>query len=458
MSSDSIFALIDQIAANPSRIDKEDLIRFGYSQHGDEFARVLRYAYDPFLRFGVEVIPEPEPQIFNNLEIQWYHWATLDALIARTLVGNEAQRQIAIALGSLTESSRYLLARILKKDLRAGIGDSIINKAIPNLIPEFPYMRCVTESQADLGTFPWSQGVYSQLKADGQFLNVDVHPSMDRCQVTSRKGQLFPIAPFEEILNEARLLGGYRMHGEALISKNGVILSRKDGNGILRKLQHGGALPEGHKIVFHVWDAIPLTCANPGGSCDSPYRVRFGYIKSFLGAGGSNAISVVETKLVYSRTEAQVHLRTVLAQGLEGTILKHPEAVYRDGDNPFQVKFKLEVDVDLKVAGWNPGTGKNKNYFGSIVARTSDDLLEVNIPVSGFKQEEVPLVFTQLEGMVQSGTVMTVKANSVTEPSGKSNTHSLYLPRFVEFRTDKSEADSLESVLRQFADAVRMPE
>ena len=50
-------------------------------------------------------------------------------------------------LGSLTGESQELFRRILKKDLRAGFGTAIVNKASKKingsaLITDFPYMRC----------------------------------------------------------------------------------------------------------------------------------------------------------------------------------------------------------------------------------------------------------------------------------------------------------------------------
>ena len=49
---------------------------------------------------------------------------------------------------------------------------------------------------------------------------------------------------------------------------------------------------------------------------------------------------------------------------------------------------------------------------------------------------------------------MTVRGNSVLKPSESSPVHSLFLPRFVEIRTDKTKADTLAQVLAQFDAAV----
>ena len=48
---------------------------------------------------------------------------------------------------------------------------------------------------------------------------------------------------------------------------------------------------------------------------------------------------------------------------------------------------------------------------------------------------------------------MAVKANEIMNPSASSDLYSLFLPRFVEFRADKTVADTLQSVIGQCAAA-----
>ena len=50
--------------------------------------------------------------------------------------------------------------------------------------------------------------------------------------------------------------------------------------------------------------------------------------------------------------------------------------------------------------------------------------------------------------------VVTVRANSVMAPSGEQGVYSLFLPRLIEVREDKSVADDLQRIKDQFAAAV----
>ena len=161
-------------------------------------------------------------------------------------------------------------------------------------------------------------------------------------------------------------------------------------------------------------------------------------------------VQLIETKLVFSWDEAFDHYLQFVEQGLEGTIIKHPDALWRDGTSKEQVKLKLEVDVDLEIVGFTEGKGKNEKLFGSITCRSSDGLLEVN--ASGFSDNLRESIFDCKDKLY--GTIMTVKSNNIMPPTSSNPYYSLFLPRFVEFRDDKTEADSLQQIQDQFDSAM----
>ena len=113
--------------------------------------------------------------------------------------------------------------------------------------------------------------------------------------------------------------------------------------------------------------------------------------------------------------------------------------------------MKLVVDCDLKIVGYEEGKGKYEDSVGSVVAETSDELLQVS--VSGFDDATRQLIHENREGLI--GNVITVRFNNIMEPKEEGEKYSLFLPRFVEFRTDKTEADSLERVKEQLQSAIK---
>ena len=60
------------------------------------------------------------------------------------------------------------------------------------VVPTTPYMRCSLPEKSNMEDWDWSEGVYSQTKADGMFANVNVRGD-GYVWVTSRGGTLFPV-------------------------------------------------------------------------------------------------------------------------------------------------------------------------------------------------------------------------------------------------------------------------
>jgi DNA ligase-1 len=456
MNSNEIYVAIERIASTASKNEKELLVK-QFSAF-PSFVRVLEYAYNPFKTYGI--VPESPrdkwAQRGDEAEFDDKTWKILDALIARSLTGAAARSAIETEFKRLTEDSAELLYRIVKKDLRAGFSESTCNKAVKGLIPDFPYMRCSLTKDVDLATWPWEDGVFSQEKADGMFANVD-HEYGGLVRITSRQGSEFPIEKFETLANEvrARLAEGCQNHGEIVVLRDGVVCERQTGNGILNSVLSGGDFAENEKPMYFVWDQIPLTAVVTKGRHKVAYRQRItGVIKQLKAAPGSS-IALIPTKIVRSLSDALTHYRELLASGKEGTVIKHPEAIWRDGTSKEQVKLKLEVDVDLKIVGIVPGSPgtKTEGRAGSFTCVTSCGQLQVNVAVKNEKLRD--RVDANPSDYIDR--IIVVRANSILFPSESNEFHSLFLPRMAEgdYRVDKTEPDSLQRVRDQFESAVR---
>lgn len=461
MNSDQVYAAIEKIAQTASKNEKEALVK-QFLQF-PLFQRVCVAAYNPFITYGIAKVPPRDTEKYapGSSVFGVALWDMLLALEKRTLTGNAARDEVNRWIHLLSPESSELLRRILKKDLRAGFTGNTVNRAVKGLIPDQPYMRCSLPKDAKLHTWPWAEGVFSQEKADGMFSNTD-YDSAGIVTITSREGRPFPLdtGAFDEIVAQvqATFPRGTQTHGELLVEVAGGILPREISNGIMNHVSAGGELDAGQRIVLYAWDQIPLSEAKPKGKVETPYKERFKALATQLidlaaRENGRPALRIIRTKLVRSLAEAYKHYAEFLAQGKEGTIVKHPAGIWKDSSSGSKelVKLKLEVDVDLKVVGFVPGEGKNAATFGSITCRTSDGLLEVN--VSGMTDAMRKDIHERREQVI--GNIITVKANSIMKPSDSSELHSLFLPRFVELRTDKSEADSLERVKEQFDNAVK---
>ena len=441
--------ILNELAATSSRNDKIAILR-KYESNA-LFKRVVWLALHPRIQFYIRKIPDYNAEEFGPIQLEW----ALDQLMrfnSRELTGKSAIDWLSYTLSHLTAANAEVISRILAKDLKCGVDDSSVNKAWPKFIPEYPYMRCSLSKDAKFEKWPWKKGILSQIKADGMFCNINHDPD-GNVSLVSRSGSTMPSEPFVALHEEIKkfLPTNTQTHGELLVMKNGSVLPREIGNGILTSVLKGGSFEADETPVLLVWDQIAF-----GADSDSrPYVDRYVALRDQVQK--STLCAMIETRVVHTLDEAYAHYSEMLALGLEGTILKNPEGMWKDGTSKDQVKLKLEVDVDLLITGFTAGKGKNESTFGSITCQSSDGQLVVN--VSGFKDKKERGLLTRQEISDKKdqfiGTIMTVRANAVMPPTKSNPLYSLFLPRFTEFRSDKTEADSLQQVIDQFDNAIK---
>lgn len=455
MNSDEIFDAVEDIASTTSTKAKLEKLK-EYIQDYD-FRRICLLAYHPHYVYGVKDIPEVNTSGSKTWETS--EFKTLDGLKGGVLSGNTALDTILHTMENMSSKSAELFARVIRKDLRCGISRKTINKAYPNLLPEFPYMRCCLPKDAKLDAFSWENGCFSQEKADGMFVNMDISKKGVVCMY-GREGNLFNLSKFVSLVNEARsrlmdAVADRQYHGELLVERDGKVLPREIANGLINSANNGDYEFAGNeRVLYKVWDVI-----SPRSKSDIiGYRNRFMSIcKKLMETEyehSNPAIGVIPTKIVYSLDEAKAHFKEMTSQGKEGTILKDGDAIWKNGTSKQQVKFKVEFDCDLEIVGFVEGqkATKNEGRVGSITCQSSDGKLKVDVAIKGETMRDA----VDADRSAWLGKVMTVKANNIMPPTESNELYSLFLPRFVEteYRQDKSEADSLERIQASFDAAI----
>lgn len=443
------YQLIKEIASDNSKLHKESVFKREALAGNNNFFKGLRFALDNIDTFGVKKVPERSGPDGKGLSFDAFS-VLANKLINRELTGGAAMDAITAAMVESTNdefNGWYRL--ILIKDLKAGFSESSVNKAVKDthpqlVIPTTPYMRCTLPAKSNMKDWDWSKGVYSQTKADGMFGNVNVrHDGF--VWVTSRGGTLFPdgCLGIEDQLVEA-LDKGTQTHGELTIYVDGVMQLREIGNGIFNSLLKGGSLEANQKVVYDCWDQIPLVVAVPKGKYEVVYSKRINLLKIQIDTAKQSSVRLTETRIIKSMEAARVHYKEHRARKLEGTVCKSADAIWKDGTSKDQVKMKEEIDVELKVIGFNPGKGKNAKTFGSIQCQSECGLLEANF--SGFEDAVRETIWADKDNW--PGKIITGRSNSLLAPSkGKKNgMWSLFLPRFIEERMDKTVADTLDQI------------
>jgi ATP-dependent DNA ligase len=103
--------------------------------------------------------------------------------------------------------------------------------------------------------------------------------------------------------------------------------------------------------------------------------------------------------------------------------------------------MKLEMDIDLKITGFNYGTGKNTHLISSLNAESGCG--KVITSPTGIDEDTMKLITENQDNF--SGKIVEVKCSGLSKDS--KGQYSLLHPVFKTIRTDKFEANSLEEII-----------
>jgi len=230
--------------------------------------------------------------------------------------------------------------------------------------------------------------------------------------------------------------------GELLVMLEGdhQFADRQTGNGILNKANKGTISAEQAALVHAtVWDLIPYV-QFVDGYCGTPYAKRYATLQAIISkqkADGKKIWNVTST-IVQTLEEAQEIFQGYLAEGFEGIILKDGNGAWEDKRAKHQIKFKGELECDLKIVAIEEGTGKYAGMLGAIVCESSDGKIKVNVG-SGFNDAHRKNLGSEILDKI-----VAIKYNSRIK--NKLGDESLFLPVFIEIRDDKDIADNSKDI------------
>jgi ATP-dependent DNA ligase len=130
------------------------------------------------------------------------------------------------------------------------------------------------------------------------------------------------------------------------------------------------------------------------------------------------------------------------AAGDEGVMLKDPNGIWEAKRVKHQVKFKGVYDADLMCVGWEPGTKKNDGKIGAYLLESDCGKMKVSVG-TGLSDKD-----READPQYAIGKIIAIQYNDIVKDK-RSDTYSLFLPRFLEVREDKETADTLEDLIKQ---------
>lgn len=442
MSLKTVSDKIEILKNTPSTKEKENLLR-DYLQD-ETFREVIKLTYDESLYYKVNKLGKKHctQGLLNkpsNEELFNFLYCLADQ---RGATGEDKQKLTRIA--SMDQETYDVVTKIINKDLKAGVGKKLINKAMPNLITIMPYARCSTAKNKE-HTFKYEEGVIAQEKADGAFNNIVIGNTFEKF-LTRNGNKINQLDHLSDLFNNIPKKFTKTVYmGELIVVRNGKILDRKTGNGIINSCIQNTADPEeANLVVIKLWDAVPIEDFY-AGKCDIDYSKRLGRVSALVKEINSDKISLIETKMVYSKKEADQFYKRMRAEGKEGAICKKRTMKWKNHTSPDAIKLKNIVDFDLIIVGWEKGKKGTKfeNCMGSILCESACGKLQVSVG-TGFTDLE-----REMDWGLQMGKIATITCESIIRDKRKESLHSLYLPRFDSLRPDLNKAQTLKDMMER---------
>ena len=441
--------IFDEIANESSTNEKMNIL----SKYKDNelLIQVLYLANSKRIKFYIKQIPSHSWGLKMSLTSAL---GLLSALSDKSVTGYDAIAHLTNILNSVDPDDGYIIERIIEKDCKIGMGTRNINKVIPDLIERTGYMGCKPYSKELILKLLAKGTSYSQEKMDGRFVNIIIQGG----EVLNESRQGEPtLLDNPAFMQELIQLKDCVINAELTMGEyNGVPISRYESNGIISSLisiankksnnedvtKDIQKLETKHLPYREALDLIRVTAWDIltideyfTRKCKRKYKERFADLNTTL--HGFKMLSIVETREVSTIEEVMAHFNEIVSRGNEGTVVKSMDGVWADTKPSYQVKIKMEVNLDLKIVGFNYGTGKNSTLISSLNVESEDGLLKTS--PTGINEDDMEYITANQDKLLN--TIVEVKCSGISQDN-KGN-YSVLHPVFKILRTDKTIANTL---------------
>jgi DNA ligase-1 len=443
---------INKLNESDGRLHKEDVLKQALeaatlgSINAQVFLGLLKACYNPYVTFGVKQIPDTVGIVsadnpwseFNDLLIK---------LTARALTGHAARDAIQeMAERFNSDEWNTFCAPVLRRDMRAGISSTTINKICKKTDYEIPLFGCQLATNSE--GRPEMKGTKRlEPKLDGVRVLMTVIPSDFGLTVVSysRNGKVFEnFTHIEEQISlnwttMVRACAGVDQ-GRSLI--DGFVLDGEVIGNTFQELMRQARRKtdvQADDSVFNIFDIVPLNEFREG-HWNAQLKKRIALLDNMRPVI-QNMPNVellphimVDLDTAAGKDQLERYAKDNVNAGFEGIMIKNMDAPYLCKRSTDWMKWKPTITVDLEVVGVEEGTGRNVGRLGALVCAGVDDGKEISVNVgSGFSDTDRDDYWTNRNMVI--GRTAEVLCDVITQ--NQDGTYSLRFPRFVRFRDDK---------------------
>ena len=338
---DYVWGMVRDLRATSSTIDKQGIIE-DYCNHKSDAAnftrKILLYTYHPLWQYNVT---SDNLKKKNHLEGQKYYdiFLLLNDLKDRVITGHDAIGTVNSFI-DLYPDYEELIHCIIDKDLKTRAGDKIINKAIPDHIPEF---SVALADKYDPNIVDWEDGWFVSRKLDGLRL-IAIVDNHGNASFYSRTGKSFNT--LDIVAGGIKDLGVKNVvfDGElCLIDDNG----NEDFQGIMKEIRK-----KDHTLqnpAYKIFDMLTHDeFYSKKGEYNRPYSIRLADLTGTMKFNECPCLTVLEQDLIKNDDHFAEWTSKANSLGWEGVMLRS-DAPYKGKRSKDLLKCKSFSDDEYEV-------------------------------------------------------------------------------------------------------------
>ncbi len=387
MNSDAIYDVLMDIGKHSSHKAKIELL--SRYTHDDDFKKVLFYAMNPHYTYYINKFPY-HGQGYNQFDSMTIRM--LDVMRKRRLSGDLAKKTLAGMAYHMTPRSCDLLRMIVQKNLRVGLGASLVNGVFPDLIPTFSLMKG-----------EWYEDHRVRYPCYGS-------PKIDGVRGSIKEGRIFSFSG-KPLLGMDHLIKGRPSNIEFDGEINIPGMSFDKASGLIRS---NNPTPQ---AWFSAFD-LPLL----KGGLHLRYPELLALNEPYLMS------SVVTHTILHNKEELLEYYAYCVRMGYEGIMIKNYDSPYERKKGWHWMKLKPVDPVDIEVTGIYEGklNSKYQGMVGGLYADFKGSVVDVG---SGLSDEQRRMWWKNPELII--GKTIEVKYQEITKAG------SLRFPRLNRIRYSK---------------------
>jgi DNA ligase-1 len=339
-----VWDMVSDLRATSSTIDKQGIIE-DYCNHNSEAAsfakKILLYTYHPLWQYNVT---SDNLKKKNSLRGKSYKnfFGLLDDLKSRKITGHDAIGAVHTFIDSQSNKNHIeeLIYCIIDKDLKTRAGDKIINKAIPDHIPEF---SVALADKYEPKLVDWKDGWYVSRKIDGARCIAIVDENGD-ASFFSRTGKSFDTLDI--------VAGGIKALGITNVVFDGELClvddeGNEDFQGVMKQLKK-----KDHTIPnpsYKIFDMVSHDeFYSKKGEKNKPYSIRLANLNEVMKKNECPCLTVLYQELIEDDEHFAEWSVTAKNDGWEGLMIRADEP-YKGKRSKDLLKFKSFFDDEYEV-------------------------------------------------------------------------------------------------------------